>query len=76
MADDRFDPYGGYNFSVRIGGIERAGFRECSGLDSSQNGIESGCMEWAASWTTIPPWCPWSVAHGRSSRQNSVPVAR
>jgi phage tail-like protein len=34
------DPYGGYNFSVELDGITRAGFRECSGLDSSQNGRE------------------------------------
>ena len=33
---DRNDPYGAYNFLVEIDGITRAGFRECSGLDSSQ----------------------------------------
>ena len=34
---DRMDPYAGYNFAVELDGITRAGFRECSGLDSSQN---------------------------------------
>ena len=34
---DRLDPYGGYNFAVELDGVTRAGFRECSGLDSSQN---------------------------------------
>ncbi len=33
---DRMDPYGGYNFLVEIDGITRAGFRECSGLETSQ----------------------------------------
>lgn len=37
---DRLDPYFGYNFSVELDGITRAGFRECSGLDSSQNATE------------------------------------
>lgn len=37
---DRRDPYGSYNFMVEIDGISRAGFRECSSLDSSQNPIE------------------------------------
>jgi phage tail-like protein len=37
---DRVDPYGGYNFAVELDGITRAGFRECSGLESSQNGVE------------------------------------
>lgn len=36
---DRVDPYRGYNFLVEIDGITRAGFREASGLDSSQDAI-------------------------------------
>ena len=36
----RLDPYWGYNFSVELDGMTRAGFRECSGLESSQNGTE------------------------------------
>lgn len=32
---DRKDPYGVYNFLVEIDGITRAGFQECSGLDTS-----------------------------------------
>ncbi len=36
----RNDPYGGYNFLVEIDGITRAGFQECSGLDSSQDAGE------------------------------------
>ncbi|HEY9670730.1 MAG TPA: phage tail protein [Waterburya sp.] len=31
----RIDPYRGYNFRVEIDGIAEAGFRECSGLDTS-----------------------------------------
>lgn len=37
---NRLDPYGGYNFSVELDGITRAGFRECSGLENSQNAGE------------------------------------
>ncbi len=37
---DRIDPYRSYNFRVEIDGITRAGFRECSGLDSSQDPVE------------------------------------
>jgi phage tail-like protein len=37
---DRYDPYRGYNFLVEIDGITRAGFRECSGLDTSQDAGE------------------------------------
>ena len=33
---DRIDPYAGYSFRVEIDGITRAGFRNCSGLDASQ----------------------------------------
>jgi len=37
---DRTDPYRAYNFLVEIDGIARAGFRECAGLDSSQDPVE------------------------------------
>jgi len=37
---DRKDPLRGYNFLLEIDGISRAGFRECSGLDSAQDPIE------------------------------------
>lgn len=37
---DRNDPYRSFNFLVEIDGITRAGFQECSGLDSSQDPIE------------------------------------
>ena len=37
---DRKDPYRSYNFLVELDGITRAGFRECSGLDSSQDPID------------------------------------
>ncbi len=36
----RVDPYGAYNFRVEIDGIDRAGFQEVSGLDSSQDAID------------------------------------
>jgi len=36
----RVDPYAGYNFSVELDGITRAVFRECSGLENSQNASE------------------------------------
>ena len=36
----RNDPYRVYNFSLEVDGITRAGFRECSGLDSSQDPID------------------------------------
>jgi phage tail-like protein len=39
-AGDRTDPYRSYNFLVEIDGITRAGFRECSGLDSTTSVIE------------------------------------
>ncbi len=38
---DRKDPYRSYNFIVEIDGITRAGFRECSGLDSTTDPISS-----------------------------------
>ena len=37
---DRIDPYRAYYFQVELDGINRAGFRECSGLDTSQDPIE------------------------------------
>ena len=36
----RNDPYRSFHFIVEIDGIARAGFRECSGLDSTQDPIE------------------------------------
>jgi phage tail-like protein len=36
---DRKDPFRQFNFLVEIDGIVRAGFRECSGLDSTQDPI-------------------------------------
>ena len=42
MADryDKSDPYRSYRFRVEIDGLERAGFRECSGLDFSQDPVD------------------------------------
>lgn len=37
---DRRDPFLSYNFIVEIDGIARAGFREASGLDSTQDPVE------------------------------------
>lgn len=37
---DRRDPFRSFNFAVELDGIARAGFRECSGLDASQDPIE------------------------------------
>lgn len=37
---ERKDPYRSFNFLVEIDGITRAGFRECSGLDTSQDPID------------------------------------
>lgn len=37
---DRRDPFRSFNFKVELDGITRAGFRECSGLDASQDPIE------------------------------------
>lgn len=34
------DPYRGFNFKVEIDGIQEAGFRECTGLDSSTEVVE------------------------------------
>src|ERR1700687_3970421 len=36
----RSDPLVGYHFHVEIDGISQAQFRECSGLDSENEGIE------------------------------------
>lgn len=36
----RNDPYRGYYFLIEIDGLTRGGFREASGLDSSQDPIE------------------------------------
>jgi phage tail-like protein len=40
MAGDRKDPFRGYNFKLEIDGIQRAGFRECTGLDADQAPVE------------------------------------
>lgn len=37
---ERKDPFRAYNFLVEIDGITRAGFRECSGLDATQDPVE------------------------------------
>lgn len=37
---ERKDPFRGFNFRVEMDGITRAGFREASGLDSSQDPID------------------------------------
>ena len=37
---ERKDPFRAFNFLVEIDGITRAAFRECSGLDSTQDPIE------------------------------------
>ena len=34
---DRMDPLASYNFKVELDGITRAGFKECSGLESTVN---------------------------------------
>lgn len=36
----RTDPFRGFNFIVEIDGVARAGFRECSGLDTTQDVVE------------------------------------
>ena len=40
MPDRKKDPYRVYNFYLEVDGITRAGFRECSGLDTAQDPIE------------------------------------
>jgi phage tail-like protein len=37
---NRVDPYHGFNFLVELDGITRAGFQECSGLDTSTDAVE------------------------------------
>ncbi|MCP4118891.1 MAG: phage tail protein [Desulfobacteraceae bacterium] len=37
---ERKDPFRGYNFRIEIDGIDRGGFRECSGVDSAQDPVE------------------------------------
>lgn len=37
---ERIDPYMGFNFLVEIDGLTRAGFRECSGLATTQDPVE------------------------------------
>src|SRR5437773_12275624 len=37
---DRKDPFRGYNFKLEIDGINKAGFRECAGLDATAAPIE------------------------------------
>jgi phage tail-like protein len=37
---DRKDPFVSHRFLIEIDGITKAGFRECSGLDSAQDPIE------------------------------------
>jgi phage tail-like protein len=39
-ANDRKDPLLGHNFAVELDGITGTGFKECSGLDCSQNAID------------------------------------
>lgn len=34
------NPYRAYNFRIEIDGIDRGGFQECSGLDSTQDPIQ------------------------------------
>jgi phage tail-like protein len=38
-SDDRTTPYHAFHFVIEIDGINRGGFRECSGLDSTQDVI-------------------------------------
>lgn len=38
-SDDRTQPYHAFHFVIEIDGINRGGFRECSGLDSKQDVI-------------------------------------
>jgi phage tail-like protein len=37
---DRKDPYRGFKFRVEIDGIQRAGFREASGLDAATDAVD------------------------------------
>jgi phage tail-like protein len=36
----RTDPYRGYNFKLEIDGIQKGGFRECSGVDATSDPVE------------------------------------
>lgn len=38
--DGKKDPYRSYRFRIEIDGLERAGFRECSGLDFTHDPVE------------------------------------
>jgi phage tail-like protein len=58
---DRNDPYAGYNFSVELDGITRAGFRECSGLENSQN---AGTYREGTDKNLAPRKIPGLVTHG------------
>src|SRR5262245_34289519 len=40
MANNRVDPYRGFNFIVEITGITQAGFQECTGLDTSTDAVD------------------------------------
>jgi len=40
MVGERKDPAKGCHFLLEIDGIDRGGFRECSGLDSTQDPVE------------------------------------
>ena len=37
---ERKDPFRSFNFRVELDGITRAGFRECSGLDSTTDAVD------------------------------------
>jgi len=37
---ERKDPYRGFNFRVEIDGMVRAGFKECTGFDSSTEAVD------------------------------------
>jgi phage tail-like protein len=38
--DGKPDPYRSYRFRIQIDGVDRAGFRECSGLDFTQDPVD------------------------------------
>ena len=40
MAFDRKDPFGGFNFAVEMDGITRMGFKQASGIDSTQDVVK------------------------------------
>lgn len=37
---DRNDPYRTHSFQIELDGVTRAGFRECTGLDTSQDPVD------------------------------------